>query len=77
MLQELLAERFRLKFHREMREMPVDRLVIGKDLKLIIDRAKNGAGVRGRVAGRIGRRARVGVWGIIDRPCSARSTRYF
>jgi uncharacterized protein (TIGR03435 family) len=34
MLQGLLAERFRLKFHREMREMPVERLVIGKDLKL-------------------------------------------
>jgi len=34
MLQGLLAERFRLKFHREMREMQVDRLVIGKDLKL-------------------------------------------
>jgi uncharacterized protein (TIGR03435 family) len=34
MLQGLLAERFRLKFHREMREIPVDRLVIGKDLKL-------------------------------------------
>ena len=34
MLQGLLAERFRLKFHREMREMPVDRLVIGRNLKL-------------------------------------------
>jgi uncharacterized protein (TIGR03435 family) len=34
MLQGLLAERFRLKFHREMSEMPVERLVIGKDLKL-------------------------------------------
>jgi uncharacterized protein (TIGR03435 family) len=34
MLQGLLAERFRLRFHREMREMPVERLVIGKDLKL-------------------------------------------
>jgi uncharacterized protein (TIGR03435 family) len=34
MLQGLLAERFRLKFHREMREMLVERLVIGKDLKL-------------------------------------------
>jgi len=34
MLQGLLAGRFRLKFHREMREMQVDRLVIGKDLKL-------------------------------------------
>jgi uncharacterized protein (TIGR03435 family) len=34
MLQGLLAERFRLKFHREVREMPVERLVIGKDLKL-------------------------------------------
>jgi uncharacterized protein (TIGR03435 family) len=34
MLQRLLAERFRLTFHREMREMPVERLVIGKDLKL-------------------------------------------
>jgi uncharacterized protein (TIGR03435 family) len=34
MLQGLLAERFRLKFHREMRELPVERLVIGKDLKL-------------------------------------------
>jgi len=34
MLQGLLAERFRLKFHRETREMPVERLVIGKDLKL-------------------------------------------
>jgi uncharacterized protein (TIGR03435 family) len=34
MLQALLAERFRLKLHREMREMPVLRLVIGKDLKL-------------------------------------------
>jgi uncharacterized protein (TIGR03435 family) len=34
MLQGLLAERFRLKFHREMREMRVDRLAIGKDLKL-------------------------------------------
>jgi uncharacterized protein (TIGR03435 family) len=34
MLQGLLAERFRLKFHREMREIQVDRLVIGKDLKL-------------------------------------------
>jgi uncharacterized protein (TIGR03435 family) len=33
MLQSLLAERFRLKFHLEMREMPVERLVIGKDLK--------------------------------------------
>src|SRR5262245_38795107 len=34
MLQGLLAERFRLKFHRERREMPVAQLVIGKDLKL-------------------------------------------
>jgi uncharacterized protein (TIGR03435 family) len=34
MLQGLLAERFRLKFHREMREMQVDRLVVGRDLKL-------------------------------------------
>jgi uncharacterized protein (TIGR03435 family) len=34
MLQGLLAERFRLKFHREMREIPLERLVIGKDLKL-------------------------------------------
>jgi uncharacterized protein (TIGR03435 family) len=34
MLRGLLAERFHLKFHREMREMAVDRLVIGKDLKL-------------------------------------------
>lgn len=34
MLQGLLAERFRLKLHGEMREMQVDRLVIGKDLKL-------------------------------------------
>jgi uncharacterized protein (TIGR03435 family) len=34
MLQGLLAERFRLKFHREIREMPVERLVIGRDLKL-------------------------------------------
>ncbi len=34
MLQALLAERFRLKLHREIREMPVERLVIGKDLKL-------------------------------------------
>jgi uncharacterized protein (TIGR03435 family) len=34
MLQGLLADRFRLKFHREMREIPVERLVIGKDLKL-------------------------------------------
>ena len=34
MLQGLLAERFRLKFHREMREMRVDRLVIGKGLML-------------------------------------------
>jgi uncharacterized protein (TIGR03435 family) len=34
MLQGLLAERFRLKFHREMREMQVDRLVIGKRLML-------------------------------------------
>ena len=34
MLQGLLAERFRLSFHRETREMPVERLVIGKDLKL-------------------------------------------
>lgn len=34
MLQALLAERFHLKFHREKREMPVLRLVIGKDLKL-------------------------------------------
>lgn len=34
MLQGLLAERFGLKFHREMREMRVDRLVVGKDLKL-------------------------------------------
>jgi uncharacterized protein (TIGR03435 family) len=34
MLQGLLAERFRLKFHREMREMPVERLVIGKRLML-------------------------------------------
>jgi uncharacterized protein (TIGR03435 family) len=34
MLQALLAERFRLRFHREMREMRVDRLVIGNDLKL-------------------------------------------
>ena len=34
MLQGLLAERFSLKFHRETREMQVDRLVIGKDPKL-------------------------------------------
>jgi uncharacterized protein (TIGR03435 family) len=34
MLRGLLAERFQLKFHREMREMQVERLVIGKDLKL-------------------------------------------
>jgi uncharacterized protein (TIGR03435 family) len=34
MLRGLLAERFRLKFHREIREMQVDRLVIGRDLKL-------------------------------------------
>jgi uncharacterized protein (TIGR03435 family) len=34
MLQGLLAGRFRLKFHRETREIPVERLVIGKDLKL-------------------------------------------
>ena len=34
MLQGLLAERFRLKFHREMREVPVERLVTGKNLKL-------------------------------------------
>jgi uncharacterized protein (TIGR03435 family) len=34
MLQSLLAERFGLKFHRELREMPVARLVAGKDLKL-------------------------------------------
>ncbi len=34
MLQGLLAERFRLKFHREMREMQVDRLVVDKDPKL-------------------------------------------
>ena len=34
MLQGLLAERFRLKFHREMRGMPVERLMIGNDLKL-------------------------------------------
>jgi len=34
MLQGLLAERFRLKVRRETREMQVDRLVIGKDLKL-------------------------------------------
>lgn len=34
MLQGLLSERFRLKFHREVREMPVERLVIGKELKL-------------------------------------------
>jgi len=34
MLQGLLAERFRLKLHDETREMPVERLVIGKDLKL-------------------------------------------
>jgi uncharacterized protein (TIGR03435 family) len=34
MLLGLLAERFRLRFHREMREMAVGRLVINKDLKL-------------------------------------------
>src|SRR5262249_40566013 len=34
MLQTLLAERFNLKLHREMREIPVERLVTGKDLKL-------------------------------------------
>jgi uncharacterized protein (TIGR03435 family) len=34
MLQGLLAERFHLKFHCEMREMQVDRLVIGKDPKM-------------------------------------------
>ena len=34
MLQGLLADRFRMRFHREMREMTVDRLVIGKELKL-------------------------------------------
>ena len=34
MLQGLLAQRFRLKFHREMREMTVAQLVIGNDLKL-------------------------------------------
>ena len=31
MLQTLLAERFKLKFHREMREMPVYALVVGKN----------------------------------------------
>jgi uncharacterized protein (TIGR03435 family) len=31
MLQTLLAERFRLKFHREMREIPVFALVVGKN----------------------------------------------
>ena len=31
MLQTLLAERFNLKFHREMREMPVYALVLGKN----------------------------------------------
>jgi len=34
MLQGLLTDRFRLKFHREKREMSVDRLVIDKNLKL-------------------------------------------
>jgi uncharacterized protein (TIGR03435 family) len=34
MLQGLLAERFHLKIHREMREIAVDRLVVGKNLKL-------------------------------------------
>jgi uncharacterized protein (TIGR03435 family) len=34
MLQGLLAERFRLRLHRETREIAVDRLVIDKDLKL-------------------------------------------
>jgi uncharacterized protein (TIGR03435 family) len=34
MLQGLLAERFHLKLHREMREIQVDRLVISKGLKL-------------------------------------------
>jgi uncharacterized protein (TIGR03435 family) len=31
MLQSLLADRFKLKFHREMREMPVYELVVGKN----------------------------------------------
>jgi uncharacterized protein (TIGR03435 family) len=31
MLQLLLADRFKLKFHREMREMPVYELVVGKN----------------------------------------------
>ena len=34
MLQGLLTDRFRLKFHREKRELPAELLVTGKDLKL-------------------------------------------
>ena len=34
MLQALLAERFRLTFHREERELPVERVIASKDLKL-------------------------------------------
>ncbi|MEO8598158.1 MAG: TIGR03435 family protein [Candidatus Solibacter sp.] len=34
MLQTLLTDRFRLRFHREVREMPMERLVIGKNPQL-------------------------------------------
>jgi uncharacterized protein (TIGR03435 family) len=54
MLQTLLEERFKLKFHREEREIPTYSLIIAKDGPKLKDAGQMIGGVTGGVTGRVG-----------------------